>query len=64
MKVLSMYKPMFYVNGKTFNVQFLKFNALVNLIFFNNVRKYFEMERGIIISLKQNVEKFYNLKKV
>lgn len=52
MKELSMYKPMFYVNGKTFNVQFLKFNALVNLILFNNVRKYFEMERGIIISLK------------
>ena len=38
---------MFYVNERTFNVQFLKFNALINLLLFNNVRKYFEMEKGI-----------------
>ncbi|CAD8082307.1 unnamed protein product [Paramecium sonneborni] len=42
---LKIYHPIFYTNGRTFNVQFLKYSALIDLLLFNNVRKYFELEK-------------------
>ncbi|CAD8093274.1 unnamed protein product [Paramecium sonneborni] len=42
---LKIYYPIFYTNGRTFNVQFLKYSALIDLLLFNNVRKYFELEK-------------------
>ncbi|CAD8088545.1 unnamed protein product [Paramecium primaurelia] len=42
---LKIYQPIFYTNGRTFNVQFLKYSALIDLLLFNNVRKYFEFEK-------------------
>ncbi|CAD8133236.1 unnamed protein product [Paramecium pentaurelia] len=39
------YRSIFFVNGRTYNVQFLKFDALIQLILYNNARAYYEMEK-------------------
>ncbi|CAD8083319.1 unnamed protein product [Paramecium sonneborni] len=39
------YSSIFFVNGRTYNVQFLKFDALIQLILYNNARAYYEMEK-------------------
>ncbi|CAD8168384.1 unnamed protein product [Paramecium octaurelia] len=56
----NVYQPVFYHNGRTFNVQFLKFNALINLLLFNNLRKYFEMEkeRKEILQFEKSMNSF------
>ncbi|CAK73653.1 unnamed protein product (macronuclear) [Paramecium tetraurelia] len=56
----NIYYQIFYHNGRTFNVQFLKVNALINLLLFNNVRKYFEMEkeRREILQFEKSMNSF------
>ncbi|CAD8081922.1 unnamed protein product [Paramecium primaurelia] len=56
----NVYQPIFYHNGRTFNVQFLKFNALINLLLFNNLRKYFELEkeRKEILQFEKSMNSF------
>ncbi|CAD8089638.1 unnamed protein product [Paramecium sonneborni] len=56
----NIYYQIFYHNGRTFNVQFLKVDALINLLLFNNVRKYFEMEkeRREILQFEKSMNSF------
>ncbi|CAK93063.1 unnamed protein product (macronuclear) [Paramecium tetraurelia] len=56
----NIYYQIFYQNGRTYNVQFLKVNALIDLLLFNNVRKYFEMEkeRREILSFEKSMNSF------
>ncbi|CAK78515.1 unnamed protein product (macronuclear) [Paramecium tetraurelia] len=57
---LKIYQPIFYTHGRTFNVQFLKYSALIDLLLFNNVRKYFELERERreILQLEKSMNSF------
>ncbi|CAD8178662.1 unnamed protein product [Paramecium pentaurelia] len=57
---IKVYKPIFYTHGRTFNVQFLKYSALIDLLLFNNVRKYFELERERreILQLEKSMNSF------
>ncbi|CAD8063475.1 unnamed protein product [Paramecium primaurelia] len=44
-KEYNRYCSIFFVNGRTYNVQFLKFDALIQLILYNNARAYYDMEK-------------------
>ncbi|CAD8107559.1 unnamed protein product [Paramecium primaurelia] len=57
---IKIYQPIFYTHGRTFNVQFLKYSALIDLLLFNNVRKYFEQERERreILQLEKSMNSF------